>query len=259
MLIAEKACALLHQRSRTHTTNPRLQRGIHISINRQNPSTTRSQPQGERTISMEIQQSFGESIRHRLAFIFSPQDSAQPMLYLLEHSPRIVVAGTPGAGKSHLAQAIQHHTLHSYTELDELYFDENWRPRSDFDRKAQEILEQPNWLVDWQYSAREIILEKADLFIWCRTSFFRCLIRILKRSARRSGETLWTGVKEPGVCAQLLNPRLTFWWTIRNFCKERQAIATAAHQHHQAIILNPRNVQRLLDLLDSTEDNPNHW
>ena len=38
MLIAEKACALLHQRNHTHTTDPRLQRKIHISINSQNPA-----------------------------------------------------------------------------------------------------------------------------------------------------------------------------------------------------------------------------
>lgn len=101
---------------------------------------------------------------------------------------RILIIGSPGAGKSFftnkLANCIQLPVFH----LDDYYWLENWqRPTNEeWEFTLDELLKKQNWIIDGNYyDSFSKRLERANYVIYLDTPVFLCLLRALKRSWQR--------------------------------------------------------------------------
>lgn len=161
---------------------------------------------------------------------------------------RIAVAGSPGSGKSTLSRVIASAAGLPYVELDSIYFESGWTPNPAFEERATRALSSARWVCDWQYSVRPLITSTCDVFVCLDIPLWLCSIRVLKRSflRRRSGIDVWPGVRDPGVIAQLIDTRLTFWWSIRNHSTEKRLRREACTSTNRHLRLSRRNLARLI-------------
>ena len=112
---------------------------------------------------------------------------------------RVVIIGTPGAGKTTFARALAVKLGAVYIELDALHWHADWTPAPDFTAQVRDALKAERWVVDGNYSeVQPFILDHADTVIWLDYSFGIKLRRLFLRTCRRTfgRETLWNGNTE---------------------------------------------------------------
>lgn len=114
---------------------------------------------------------------------------------------RIVVIGTPGVGKTTLAQHLAAHYSYPFIDLDVLFWGPDWTPAApaEFRERVETALAGPHWTVGANYSvARDLIWKRADTIVWLDYALPVTLWRLLRRTIRRirSQEALWAGNRE---------------------------------------------------------------
>lgn len=100
---------------------------------------------------------------------------------------RIVVIGSGGSGKSHLARALGAATAIAVTHLDSLYYDRQWQPlpAERFAQLQHQLTAQPRWIIDGNYaSTLPIRLAAADTVVFLDLPWWTCLWGILQRRLR---------------------------------------------------------------------------
>lgn len=100
---------------------------------------------------------------------------------------KILVIGSPGAGKSTFARRLGEKTGLKVIHLDRLYWKPNWVETADKDEwKAvlEKILAGESWIIDGNYSNTiEMRVEKCDTVIFLDMPPALCVYRVLKRFA----------------------------------------------------------------------------
>ena len=165
---------------------------------------------------------------------------------------KIVVAGTSGAGKSTLAQQIARIRTIPYQELDALYHGPDWTKRSDFESDLDSFTSQPAWITEWQYaSAKPLLLDRADTFIWLDLPFPLVLWRVTRRTIRRAitREELWGGNHEPALHKILTDRSNMIRWSIAARGHVREAIPEIARDHPNLRIVRLRSRRQVRQLL----------
>lgn len=105
---------------------------------------------------------------------------------------RVLVIGSPGAGKSTFAHALAERTGLPLYHMDRLHWLANWQER---DRTAalaevKEVLAQHRWIIDGNYgSTLPLRIERADMVVWLDYPTALCLWRALKRWWQYRGRT----------------------------------------------------------------------
>lgn len=97
---------------------------------------------------------------------------------------RILVIGSPGAGKSTLAHALATRTGLPLYHMDKIHWLPGWveRDRAEGLAEVRQVLAQDRWIIDGNYgSSLPIRIERADTVIWLDYPTWRCLGRALKR------------------------------------------------------------------------------
>lgn len=97
---------------------------------------------------------------------------------------RIMVIGSPGAGKSTLARTLHQVTRLPIVHLDSLFWKPGWRetPKDAWIALQQDIVQGDEWIIDGTYqSTIDIRLEAADTIIFLDISYLLCLWRVIKR------------------------------------------------------------------------------
>ena len=120
------------------------------------------------------------------------------LLSLAEH-PRIVVVGSSGSGKTHLAHALAQRFGREHIELDRLHWGENWTHRPDFREQVEALVAREEWVMEGNYRAvGELVWGRATAIVWLNYSILIVLRRAAARSLRRivRGERLWGGNRE---------------------------------------------------------------
>lgn len=125
---------------------------------------------------------------------------------------RVVVVGGPGVGKSVLAHRLAVVLEAAYIELDELWWQQNWRARElpEFaDLIDERLAASSRWVVDGNYfeaGGVEHVWSEADTLVWLdlprRIGFRRAVLRSTRRVALR--QPVWNGNREP---LRVLTPR----------------------------------------------------
>jgi adenylate kinase family enzyme len=100
---------------------------------------------------------------------------------------RVLIAGSPGAGKSTLAATLARRNRLLYTELDSLFHGPGWVPRPQFLDDVRTVVAGDRWVSEWQYdTARPLLLQRADTLIWLDFPRRTVMHRVLRRSLRRA-------------------------------------------------------------------------
>ena len=109
-----------------------------------------------------------------------------------QHLPfrRLLILGSPGAGKSTLARQLAEETGLPLVHLDQLYWQPGWvePERAEWLAQLRAELVKPAWIMDGNYGATlELRLQYADAALVLDYSMPLCVIRALKRMLRTRG------------------------------------------------------------------------
>ncbi|WP_162559354.1 AAA family ATPase [Microvirga sp. 17 mud 1-3] len=99
---------------------------------------------------------------------------------------RILVIGSPGAGKTTLARRIAAALGLPLVHLDREYWRPGWvKPADeDWDRQAADLAERPAWVMDGEYfDSADRLLARATAVVWLDLPAWLCLPRALGRLA----------------------------------------------------------------------------
>lgn len=174
---------------------------------------------------------------------------------------RIAVVGTPGCGKSTLAQTLSERLGIERIDLDELFHGPDWSPTPtpEFRARVTDALlaaDGTGWVVAGNYAmVSDITNRAADTIVWLDLSRWRCTARVLRRSVWRSitREELWAGNRERlrNLFSRDadINIVLASWQTHPMYRKRYEGFAEGAFWEHADVrrLQTPREVRRFLD------------
>lgn len=170
----------------------------------------------------------------------------------LQSFNRVLVAGAAGAGKSTLARAISQALELEYTELDSLYFGENWTERRDFLLDVRRLAERASWVTEWQYPvAREILLANCDLLVWIDLPRSQATFQAFRRSVRRRHDRaeLWNGNYEQPLSSIFSNRYHTVRWSWRHHGEVAHQVETAREMFPDLRVVHLRSHREGSDFL----------
>ena len=100
---------------------------------------------------------------------------------------RILIIGSPGAGKSTLARSLSQKLGLEIIHLDQYYWKENWQEskRTDWEETIKKLIQKDQWIMDGNYGdTMDIRINRADSIIYLdfptRVTLFRIIKRIIK-------------------------------------------------------------------------------
>ena len=139
---------------------------------------------------------------------------------------RVLVIGSPGAGKSTLARALAARTRLPLHHLDRMHWLPGWIERDRDQARAElaAVLAQPRWIIDGNYgSLLPMRLARADTVVWLDYPTGLCLARVLRRW------WCYRGTNRPDMtegCPERLDPEFVLY--VLNFRRAWQARNAAA-------------------------------
>ena len=154
---------------------------------------------------------------------------------------RVLVIGSPGAGKSTLSHALAQATGLPLFHLDRMFWRPGWIERDRDEGRAElaGVLAQDRWIIDGNYgSSLPLRVERADRVIWLDYPTYLCLTRILKRWWHYRGRA------RPDMtegCPERLDLEFLFYvLTFRAAWRERNAAALEQFKGTVVRLSNPR-------------------
>ena len=105
---------------------------------------------------------------------------------------RVLVIGSPGAGKSVFAQRLAAVAGLPLVHLDRQYWRTGWvePDKATWTQQVKDLIAEPAWVMDGNYGGTlPQRLERADTVVWLDMPRWRCLWRVVKRVLRDYGRT----------------------------------------------------------------------
>lgn len=105
---------------------------------------------------------------------------------------RILVIGSPGAGKSTLARRLSEKLGLPLIHLDREYFGPGWSmpSRAAWRERVKALAARPEWVMDGNYASTfDIRVPRATAIVWLDLPRWRCLLAVLWRVAKNYGRT----------------------------------------------------------------------
>ncbi|MEM1282183.1 MAG: AAA family ATPase [Chlamydiota bacterium] len=138
---------------------------------------------------------------------------------------KIIITGTSGSGKTTVGQLLSTKTGIACTDLDDLFWLPEWKPRdkTDFEKKILSLATGDEWIISGNYSdLSHITWPKADMIIWLDFPLPTLLWRTFKRSLIRSI------TKEP-CCggnfesfSRFFSKQTIFYWVLRSYHRRKK-------------------------------------
>jgi adenylate kinase family enzyme len=103
---------------------------------------------------------------------------------------RILVIGSPGAGKSTLAQRLSERLDLPLIHLDREYFGPGWTmpPKAEWRERVRALAARPEWVMDGNYASTfDIRVPRATTIVWLDLPRWRCSLSVLWRVAKNYG------------------------------------------------------------------------
>lgn len=103
---------------------------------------------------------------------------------------RVLVIGSPGAGKSTFAPALAHHLGLPLIHLDREHWLPGWveRDKAEWIERVGTLAARPRWVIDGNYGGTLAIrLARADTVIWLDYPAWLCLARVIRRVLQSHG------------------------------------------------------------------------
>lgn len=160
---------------------------------------------------------------------------------------RIIVIGSPGAGKSTFSLKLGGVTGIKVHHMDRLFWLPNWteRNKDDFNDELKRILSEKSWIIDGNYQKTlKTRINHADTIVYLDFNRFVCMYRVMKRVRK------WKGKIRPDMgegCEERLETEFLKWvWNYRKRDRhETLKLIEHAEKNKNVIILkNSRNVKK---------------
>ncbi len=105
---------------------------------------------------------------------------------------RILVIGSPGAGKSTLARRLAARLDLPLIHLDREYFGPGWAmpSKAEWREKVARLTARPEWVMDGNYASTfDIRVPRAQAIVWLDLPRWQCALSVLWRVARNYGRS----------------------------------------------------------------------
>ena len=105
---------------------------------------------------------------------------------------RILVIGSPGAGKSTLAQRLAGRLDLPLIHLDREYFGPGWTipEKEEWRERVSALAAGPRWVMDGNYASTfDLRVPRATVIVWLDVPRWRCALSVLWRVAKNYGRT----------------------------------------------------------------------
>ncbi|MEV4098309.1 hypothetical protein [Streptosporangium saharense] len=112
----------------------------------------------------------------------------------------MLIAGSPGSGKTTLARKLAARLSLTHNELDALYHGPGWMKRPTFEKEVEIFSAEPGWVTEDQYHSfiGELLWKRADTLVWLDFKHRTVMLRVTRRSLIRAlmRRELWNGNRE---------------------------------------------------------------
>ncbi|MCK7613497.1 adenylate kinase [Roseibium sediminicola] len=166
-------------------------------------------------------------------------DAAQTM-------KRVLIAGSPGSGKSRAARTLGDLTGLPVIHLDSHYWQPGWqRPSKETWRATiQELIARPRWIMDGNYaSTLDLRLQAADTLIYLDFTTLTCAARVAKRTFLGHGKSR-DGELPEGCLERVDWPFFRFVLNYRDTHRDRDLQSIHAFSGRRYIFTRPRQLTR---------------
>jgi adenylate kinase family enzyme len=161
---------------------------------------------------------------------------------------RFTIAGTSGSGKTTVGRELATRLGLPFVELDALNHGPNWTEASDEefrDRVERAIADAPDgWVIDGNYGRKlgDLLLERADTFVWLDLPLHVCLRRLWRRTWGRilRREQLWNGNRESLRAAFFMRNSL-FAWTVKTHRRRKTELPQRLAGHPRVELVRLRS------------------
>lgn len=161
---------------------------------------------------------------------------------------RVLILGSPGAGKSTFARELAARTELPLIHLDCLYWRPNWiEPSADeWHARLASVLLEDTWIIDGNYgSTVDVRLKRADTAIVLDLPRWRCLMRAVKRIVAGRGKV--RPDMAPGCPERFDLEFLGYIWTFRKEHQPKLLEALADFDGETIVLRSPAYARSFLE------------
>lgn len=167
---------------------------------------------------------------------------------------RVLIIGCSGAGKSVLSRRLSAALGLPVIHLDQHY----WRPgwvapdKATWVAQIEAMVAQPRWVMDGNYGGTlPLRLASADLVVFLDFPTWRCVLRVLRRTAAGLGRA--RADVAPGCPERFDWPFLKFVWSYRRVHRPRVYAALQDFKGRVSVLKGPSEVRRFLQQADAAD------
>jgi adenylate kinase family enzyme len=98
---------------------------------------------------------------------------------------RVLIIGSPGAGKSYLSRQLTQSTDLPLYHLDQMYWKPGWveRTREELIERINAVLPEDSWIIEGMYRGTlDLRLQRADTVLFLDYNYMRCLWGVIRRT-----------------------------------------------------------------------------
>jgi len=157
---------------------------------------------------------------------------------------RVLVAGSPGAGKSTFARRLADTLDLPYTEIDALHHGPHWTPRPEFVDDVRALAASDAWVTEWLFpQARPVLLDRAQVLAWLDLPTPQVMWQVTRRTvSRRAHRTeLWAGNQEAPLWTVLTEPNHMIRWTWRTRHEPAERMAAVRREMPHVVVARLRS------------------